>query len=221
MNSQDYYNVLGVKKDASLEEIKKAYRKLAFKYHPDKNQGNKEAEEHFKDINEAYAVLSDPQKREQYNLMGSTKFHQSYSPEDIFQGFDFGNLRDVFDGFGNKGGVRGFDDLFTTIPGFGKTRTRVTIINGGRGQTFSGNNMESIFDSLFQTERAVNNTQDVYLNIFLTKEELLSGVGKKITRRDGKTIHVKIPSNTKEGTKLRVRGQGKDGGNLYLVVKRK
>jgi curved DNA-binding protein len=224
MNVKDYYEILGVEKNASLDEIKRAYRKLAFKYHPDKNQGNKKAEEHFKEINEAYAVLSDPQKREQYDLMGTTKFHQAYSPEDIFRGFDFGDLRDIFDSFGGTTSrIRGFDDLFSNIPGSGgRTRTRITIVDGGGERTFMGTNLDSIFDTLFHTEEVTNNRrQDVYLNFPLTTKELAEGTRKRITKRDGKIIHVRIPPRTKEGMKLRIKGQGKNGGDLYLVIKRK
>jgi curved DNA-binding protein len=85
MKNTDYYKILGVAKDASTEEIKKAYRKLALKYHPDRNQGNKESEEKFKEANEAYAVLSDPEKRKQYDTFGSTGFQQRYSQEDRHQ----------------------------------------------------------------------------------------------------------------------------------------
>jgi curved DNA-binding protein len=223
MNAQDYYKVLGVEKNASADDIKKAYRKLALKYHPDKNQGNKEAEEHFKEINEAYAVLSDPQKRQQYDLMGSARFHQAYSPEDIFRGFDLGNLRDIFDSFGGRGsGVRGFDDLFSNIPGFGQGRTVITFVNGsGRKQTYSGSSVNSIFDTLFQTGGSTITRQDVYLNLPLSVQELKRGAQKRITKREGKVIHVRIPAGTREGTKLRVKGQGKNGGDLYLVIKRK
>ena len=92
MNERDYYKILGVDKKASEEEIKKVYRKLAMKYHPDRNKGDKKAEEKFKGISEAYAVLSDKEKRQQYDTVGSTGFQQRYSQEDIFQGFDFSNL---------------------------------------------------------------------------------------------------------------------------------
>ena len=83
----EYYDILGVAKGASSQEIKKAYRKLAVKYHPDKNAGNKAAEEKFKGISEAYAVLSDPEKKKQYDTYGSADFQQRYSQEDIFQKF--------------------------------------------------------------------------------------------------------------------------------------
>lgn len=88
---KDYYEILGVSKNASQEEIKQAYRKLALQYHPDRNK-SPGAEEKFKEISEAYAVLSDPQKRQQYDAMGYTGFHQQYSTEDIFQGFDFSSI---------------------------------------------------------------------------------------------------------------------------------
>ncbi|MEK6193817.1 MAG: DnaJ domain-containing protein, partial [Deltaproteobacteria bacterium] len=99
MSGNDYYNALGVDKSASGDEIKKAYRKLAMKYHPDHSKGDKAAEEKFKRISEAYAVLSDKEKRQQYDTFGSSDFHQRYSQEDIFKNFDFGNIFREF-GFG-------------------------------------------------------------------------------------------------------------------------
>ena len=89
---RDYYAVLGLKKGASEAEIKKAYRKLAMEYHPDRNQGNKSAEEKFKGVSEAYAVLSDKKKRQEYDAVGYSGFHRRYSQEDIFKGFDIGDL---------------------------------------------------------------------------------------------------------------------------------
>ena len=94
---KDYYSVLGVKKNASEEEIKKAYRKKAMKYHPDRNKDNPKAEEKFKDISEAYAVLSDKKKKAQYDQYGSEGFQQRYSQEDIFRGFD---VNDILRNFG-------------------------------------------------------------------------------------------------------------------------
>jgi len=103
---KDYYKLLGVDKNSSKDGIKKAYRKLALKYHPDKNKGNKEAEEKFKKINEAYAVLSNDEKRKQYDMFGADGFSQRFSQDDIFRGFDFSSIFKEF-GLG--------EDIFTKI----------------------------------------------------------------------------------------------------------
>lgn len=92
MANKDYYAVLGLEKGASDDEIKKAFRKLAIKYHPDKNQGNKEAEEKFKDINEAYQVLSDPEKKARYDQYGTADFDGSGFGSGGFGGFDFSDM---------------------------------------------------------------------------------------------------------------------------------
>ncbi|NQU64087.1 MAG: J domain-containing protein, partial [SAR324 cluster bacterium] len=99
--AKDYYKILGVQKDANKAEIKKMYKTLALKYHPDKNKGDKASEEKFKKISEAYAVLSDDEKRKQYDQFGSEGFSNRYSQEDIFKGFDVGNLFEEF-GIGNN-----------------------------------------------------------------------------------------------------------------------
>src|SRR4030042_3617346 len=104
---RDYYEALGVSKTASKEEIKDAYRKLALQYHPDRNK-SPDAEEKFKEISEAYAVLSDDEKRKQYDVYGHAGIDSKYSSEDIFRGADFGDIfRDV--------GSGGFDDIFNVF----------------------------------------------------------------------------------------------------------
>jgi curved DNA-binding protein len=122
MSGKDYYKILGVDKSASPEEIKKSYRKLALKYHPDHNEGDKSAEAKFKDLNEAYAVLRDPEKKQQYDMFGAEGFQNRFSQEDIFRDFDLGSIFKEF-GFGRGGrgqgsysrmfgsgyGARGFD----------------------------------------------------------------------------------------------------------------
>jgi curved DNA-binding protein len=122
--SEDYYSILGVKKEASAAEIKKAYRKLAMKFHPDHTKGDKSAEEKFKKISEAYAVLSDKDKRKEYDTFGSEGFHQRFSQEDIFRGFDFGDIFREF-GFGGAGfsGTRGGGRRFNF--GGGQQQARV------------------------------------------------------------------------------------------------
>jgi curved DNA-binding protein len=105
MSGKDYYQILGVSKSASPEEIKKAYRKLALKYHPDRNKGDKGAETKFKEISEAYAVLSDPEKKKQYDMFGADGFHKRFTQEDIFRDFDFGTIFKEF-GFGSRTGPK-------------------------------------------------------------------------------------------------------------------
>jgi molecular chaperone DnaJ len=123
MEKRDYYEILGIDKSADKKEIKKAYRKLALKYHPDKNP-DKDAEEKFKEISEAYAVLYDDEKRQMYDQYGHAGIDQRYSYEDIFRNADFG---DIFRGMGFDFGF-GFEDIFEHFfghrAGFNHRRTR-------------------------------------------------------------------------------------------------
>ncbi len=130
MVKQDYYEILGIQKTASKEEMKKAYRKLALKYHPDKNP-DKKAEEKFKEISEAYAVLYDDEKRKMYDQYGHSGIDQRYSSEDIFRGVDFG---DIFRGMGINFGF-GFDDIFERFFGHQSRYAR------GRSQTPQGHDL--------------------------------------------------------------------------------
>ncbi|WP_298438467.1 DnaJ C-terminal domain-containing protein [Geobacter sp.] len=195
MAQKDYYEVLGIKKGASEDEIKKAYRKLALKYHPDKNPGNREAEDRFKEINEAYAVLSDPQKRTQYDQFGSSGFHQRYSQEDIFRGFDVG---DIFKDMGY-----GTDDIFSRIFG-GGFRQGGFGFGGGRqrGEDFSMELRVTFREAYDGCEKRVAFMRD----------------GKR------EEISVKVPAGVESGARLRVAGKGGFGrgggpaGDLYLIV---
>ncbi len=108
--ADDYYSILGITKTATAAEIKKAYRKLALKYHPDKTEGDKGLEDKFKKISEAYAVLSDPKKKNQYDTYGSADFQQRFSQEDIFRNFDMGDILKEFGFGGGRGG--GFKSAF-------------------------------------------------------------------------------------------------------------
>jgi curved DNA-binding protein len=203
MATKDYYNILGVNKNASDEEIKRAFRKLAMKYHPDKNPNKKEAEDRFKEINEAYAVLSDKEKRKQYDTFGAEGFHQRFTQEDIFRGFDFDDiLSNLFGGRGKRefrsGGRGGFDfgDLF--------------------GQTAYQN-----------MGRRPQKGEDILYELTISLEESALGGEKQISyRKNGKIeeVSVKIPRGIPSGKKLRLSGKGMEGrnggppGDLYLQI---
>lgn len=209
----DYYKLLGVAKDADSDQIKKAYRKLALKYHPDKNAGDKEAEAKFKEISEAYAVLSDQEKRQQYDTYGSTGFRQRYSQEDIFRGFDMNDILRQF-GFGSSG---------FSSSGFRSSKSR-----GGSNQGFN---------SFFQQDmsgfggcggcREPAKGQDLTYQLTVTLEDVLNGSDRQLTlRKNGKTenVSVKVPKGIEEGKKLRLKGKGGEApmggipGDLYLKV---
>jgi len=198
----DYYKILGVDKKAGSEDIKKAYRKLALKYHPDKNPGNKDAEEKFKKINEAYAVLSDSEKRKQYDSFGSDTFSRQYSQEDIFRDFDINKiLRDL--GFGGS---------------------------GSRGRTYSYQTGGDPFSDLFsgaQYKTMPRKGSDIKYNLSITLEESVLGTEKKIAlKKEEKVdeINIKIPAGINAGKKLRLAGKGLSGlhggtpGDLYLNI---
>ncbi len=215
---KDYYTLLGVGKNATAEEIKKSYRQLALKYHPDRNKGNKEAEEHFKEINEAYAVLSDQEKRRQYDMFGAEGFRQRYSQEDIFQGFDIGDVLKDF-GFGTS-------DIFSVLFGGGGGRGRVRYSTYGNpfGQQARG---DAGADYFGQRGAGPSPGRDTATELTITLEEAAKGVERLIAiNRDGRVekISVKIPPGIDTGKKLRVAGKGERGpggnppGDLYVTV---
>ncbi|MBN1473961.1 MAG: DnaJ domain-containing protein [Syntrophaceae bacterium] len=217
--AEDYYQILGVDKKASVDEIKKAYRKLAVKWHPDKNPNNKAAEEKFKKISEAYAVLSDAQKRQQYDQFGSAdQFRQQYSQEDIFRGFD---LNEILRSFGFGGG-RG-----------GRTTFRTSRRGGGGFQEYNDDPFADLFGSMGggaagrQYANVPQKGQDAEYNLSISLEESVLGADKKISYQIEnrlEDISVKIPPGISTGKKLRLPGKGLSGynggpnGDLYLNI---
>ncbi len=207
MEDRDYYKILGVNKSASEKEIKRAYRKLALKYHPDRNPGDKKAEEQFKLINEAYAVLSDKEKRRQYDTVGSAAFHQRFSQEDIFRGFDIGDmLKDL--------GVSS-DDIFSSLFGRGsKRKFRFGDFGAQDGPRFD---YGSPWGKGFQRESHMpQKGGNVTYDLSITLEEAAFGAEQKVSyRSDGRLtgITLKIPPGISEGKKLRVQGKGAPGKN--------
>jgi len=208
----DYYKTLGVEKSSSSAEIKKAYRKLALKYHPDKNPGDKQAEEKFKNISEAYAVLSDPEKKKQYDLYGSTNFHQRYSQEDIFRGFD---MNDILRQFGFGGGGQGGGGFRTSYGNVHGNSSFNHFFNQGHGGGCGGGC------------GGATKGQDMTYQITVSLEEVLNGAERTISLRKNGTVQqvsVKIPKGIEEGKKLRLQGKGGASpnggvpGDLYLKV---
>ena len=198
MAKRDYYEVLGVSKNASDDEIKKAYRKLAIKYHPDKNPGNKEAEAKFKEINEAHDVLSDKQKRARYDQFGhagvggagGNPFAGGGNPFGQGGNFNFNGQTFNFD-FGGGG----FDDILGSIFGFG----------GGARRPRKG--------------------ADYQTTVTLTFEEAIFGTTKSVSV-EGKDLKVKIPAGIDDGMSIRLHGKGgpapegaAERGDLYVKIR--
>lgn len=204
MSATDYYKILGVSKNASDGEIKKAYRKLAMKYHPDHTKGDKTSEEKFKKISEAYAVLSDKKKRKQYDTFGSTGFQKRYSQEDIFKGFDFSDVLREF-GIGGAG-------LFTG------RRT---------GMRFAFGN-DSPFGTRARHQQAQIKGSDLLYELHLTIQEVATGTSKTVRLENNgrsENVTIKIPKGMISGKKLRLAGKGQQSphggppGDLYIQSK--
>jgi curved DNA-binding protein len=206
MEYRDYYKTLGVPRDASAADIKNAYRKLAMQYHPDRNPGDKKAEEHFKEINEAYQVLSDSQKRERYDQLGDSysQWQQNGAPEG---GFDWsrwtaqqqsgGQAVDFNDIFGEGG----FSDFFSSI--FGGANIG-NINQGVRGRT---------------SRRASPAAYQQQVTISL--REAYSGTTRILQLAD-RRVEVKIPAGAKTGTRIRVPASATKGAqgsaDIMLIV---
>jgi curved DNA-binding protein len=212
MPTKDYYNTLGVSKSATADEIKKAYRKLALKYHPDHNKDDKSAETRFKEISEAYAVLSDSEKRKQYDTFGAEGFQNRFSQEDIFRGFDFGTIFKEF-GFGGGRSENVFSHIFGGGPG-GPGRTHFRAAGGSPFQGFQG-------------QPTGMRGQDLVYELSVTLEDVAHGAQKLIAYDSGggeQRISVKIPKGIRSGKKLRLTGKGQPGiqggpsGDLFVQV---
>jgi len=195
MDYKDYYKILGVDRKASEDDIRKAYRKLAKQYHPDYNPNNKQSEDRFKEINEAYEVLSDAKKRSHYDRLGSdySQWQRRGNPGDFnwdqYGGFPGGtrvNMDDLNEMFGGSGGS--FSDFFQTIFGMGGARPS-----------------------------ARSQPQGYQQELEITLEEAYKGT-TRLFESNGKQKQVRIPAGVRTGSKVRVAGAGPNGLDLYLIV---
>ncbi len=244
---RDYYEILGVNRDTSDEELKKVYRKLAIKYHPDKNQGKKESEEKFKEISEAYEVLSDPQKRKSYDIFGHTQGHEGFGG---FGGHEAGGVGDIFndifeDFFGNtsrgRRPGRGADlrynlEISFEDAAFGlETKIKIpkwvncSSCNGTGAKSASsfkacttckGSGQIRFQQGFFSVSRTCNHCHGEG-KIITEKCAECEGDKKIHTER---TLSLKIPPGVETGTKLRLTGEGEPGdnggppGDLYVFL---
>jgi len=193
MEYKDYYKILGVERKATEDDIRKAYRKLAKQYHPDYNPDNKQAEDRFKEINEAYEVLSDAKKRSTYDRLGS----------DYSQWQRRGNPGDF--NWGQYGGAPG------------GTRVNMDDLN----EMFGGGGFSDFFQSIFGAggarPAARSQAQGYQQDLEITLEEAYKGTTRRI-QTGGKEKGVRIPAGVRTGSKVRVAGAGPNGLDLYLIV---
>lgn len=212
MQYKNYYNILGVDKNASTDEIKKIYRKLAKQYHPDANPGDKKAEDKFKDINEAYEVLGDEEKRKKYDTLGNNMNFGNFDPSQ-FRGYktqqrsDASPFSDFFNVFFGKNAIN-LDEIFSGL-GFGGTQRTYTEREGQ-----------------FDTRKSVfSDGADIETEMTITLEEAFFGAEKKLSfRQDDKTYIVKIPAGIRDDEKIRLAELGHMGsnnrrGDLYIRIK--
>lgn len=211
-NFKDYYKILGVSKTATADEVKQAFRRLARKYHPDVNPEDKTAEEKFKDINEAYEVLSDPGKRKQYDQFGQYYQQGGFrSSRDVYGGSPFGSSPFSSEDFG-VGGFGGgvdfsqFDDFQDFID---QLLGRVQNQAAGRSSGFSGS--------------ASNTSYDAEATIQITIPEAYEGGRRRLRVGGDRTLEVNLPAGITPGKRIRLRGQGHPNpnggaGDLYLKI---
>jgi DnaJ-class molecular chaperone len=249
MESVDYYQILGVDQQADFKQIKAAYRELAFKYHPDRNKENPESAEKMKKINEAYAVLSDPQKkqaydsfRQQYGSSAYNQFRKNYSEQDIFSGSD---IHHIFEDMAKAFGFRNFDEIFKEFYGsryrnfefkrpgfvgggfiffgrFGRIDPRqLQLPLKGTLSKLSRYVLKQI-GGIDIPEKGADINDVIHLN---SQEALAGGPYAYFHKKKSKKLIVKIPPGIRDGQRIRLAGMGEDGkggedsGDLFLKVK--
>jgi DnaJ-class molecular chaperone len=236
MDPKDYYHILGIETDAGPDRIKAAFRELAFQYHPDRNEKNPDASEKMKKINEAYAVLSNPAKRREYDSLrqqyGSTAYHrfrEGYSEQDIFNGSD---IHQVFEEMAKAFGFRGYHDIFREFYGNGYQTFQIKrpgifmggfIFSGslggrkkGQEQLSAGSNpLGRLVQGIFQKAigiKPVEKGKDTHDVIALDEAAARQGGPYAyFHKKRSKKLMVKLPRNVRTGQKIRLAGMGDPG----------
>jgi DnaJ-class molecular chaperone len=248
MAQADYYQILGVSPNATIKQIKDSYRQMAFKYHPDRNTANPAAAEKMKRVNEAYAVLSNPTKKREYdalrNRFGSsayTQFRKNYSEQDIFSGSD---INRIFEEMAKAFGLRGSNEIFREFYGQGYRQFEFKKSEGfAKGYIFSGllrfgnrpnapppltGNAGKISRYLLQKLSGLQLPEDgadVHEHLYLNPQQALQGgpYAYYLSRKSKKLV-VKIPPGMRKGQRIRLAGMGEEGkgggrpGDLFLKV---
>lgn len=245
MTQQNYYQILAVSADADEKTIKEAYRKLAFKFHPDRNTGNLAASEKMKAVNEAYAVLSNPAKRREYDSLRQQfghsahhQFRQNYSEQDIFKNSD---INHIFEEMARSFGLRGVDAIFSDYYG-GRYKSFMFKTGGVSGSGIFGfegggkakprpkTRTENIIGKISQPfiDKAARNAfaqtgKDIQDTVCITPE--FAGTGGPYAyrhKKKNKKLVIKIPPNVRKGQRIRLSGMGENGiakpGDLYLKI---
>jgi curved DNA-binding protein len=200
MDYKDYYKILGVERKASADDIRKAYRKLAMQHHPDKNPGDKKAEDKFKEINEAYQVLSDTEKRSRYDQLGSaySNFRTGGGRPGDFQWDDWFQQQQQ-QGGGQRGGYANAENPFGDAGGFSDF-------------------FRSIFGDAVRNQARTQAAQQGYQQeVDIAFQEAYAGTSRQL-QTNGRKLEVRIPAGVKTGSKVRVAGAGPEGLDLYLIV---
>jgi DnaJ-class molecular chaperone len=249
MSPDDYYQILEVDQTASPRQVKEAYRKLAFKYHPDRNSENPAAAEKMKKLNEAYAVLSDPVKRREYDTLkqhyGSSaysQFRQNYTEQDIFSGSD---INQILEQMARAFGLRGFDEIFKEFygqgyqhyefrkPGFFARSYTFSGPRQARGMNYAGFPLQGFFGKLtrlflkkFSGIEWPEDGHDIFDSISLSPEHARQGgpYAYYLREKDKKLV-VQIPAGVRHNQSIRLAAMGTNGkgggksGDLYLKVR--
>ncbi|MCL1466398.1 DnaJ C-terminal domain-containing protein [Argonema galeatum] len=221
-NFRDYYEILGIARDASAEEIKKVYRRLARQYHPDLNPGNKAAEEKFKDIGEAYEVLSDPSRRSQYDQFSNFWNRRGFLNRNVRQPKTWDNRTNGdrtstqdFD-FSQFGDFNNFVDQLLGRRKESRVATAAPPSSSSKGISADAFRPGSTKTTYTISARA--NRKDIEARLTLPLEKAYTGGLERIRLEDGRSLEVNMPGGMVTDQRIRLKNQGVEGGDLYLII---